>query len=428
MQLKHILYSILLFLFIFSFPIFSIINSSHIAGIFAAFSLLVIKNGNYYLKLIIRKKITVCIFLFYIAMLFYSTLNTTLLEKYDYTMQKTIINNIFSYIVCILFISLYFSIFNKDSYIEKDLSIALILQSVIILSMLLSPDIRLLIQDLIRTDDEMKRMAAYDGVRGLGLSGSIAFGLAITMGLLSYVFIYWISAFSKLSSIAKSLFFLLILIASLSAGRTSILAFIIGGIYLLINFKTIFLLRKTSKYLCIFLSMTSIIVVLLMGDTSLNNTLTRYSDYAFQPIINYFEHGSFSVSSTERLKEMYFLPEKESTIIVGDGRYSDSNGAYYMNTDSGYLRFMLYFGILGSIIPYLAFLIFCLYSAKKSQKVSPKLKYFFFLIIFMSFIFHYKAEVIFYNVAYMKIIYLLGFSYIIKESLQEKQRKQYENW
>lgn len=423
MQIKHFLYSVLLFLFIFSFPIFSIINSGHIAGIITVFSLLIVKNGNYYLKLILRKKITVCMFLFYIAMLFYSTLNTTLLNQYDYTMQKTIINNIFSYIICILLISLYFSIFNRISYIEKDLSITLIFQSIIIISMLLSSDIRLSIQDLIRTDDEMRRMAAYDGVRGLGLSGSIAFGLAITMGLLSYVFIYWISTLSKLSSIIKSLFFLLIIIASLSAGRTSILAFIMGGIFLLIKFKKLFLLRKITKYTCIFLSLIAITVTLLMNDTSLNNTLTRYSNYAFQPIVNYFDHGSFSVSSTERLKEMYFFPDKESTIIIGDGRYSDKNGAYYMDTDSGYLRFMLYFGILGSVIPYLAFLIFCLYSARVSQKISPHLKYFFLLIIFMSFIFHYKAEVIFYNVAYMKIIYLLGFSYIIKESLQKNQRK-----
>ncbi|MGF7420867.1 hypothetical protein WOB52_19765 [Providencia rettgeri] len=337
-------------------------------------------------------------------------------------MQKTIINNILSYIICLFIISLFFSIFPKDSNIEKDLSIILILQSIIIIIMLLSSEFRLLIQELIRTDDEMKRMAVYDGVRGLGLSGSIAFGLAITMGLLSYVFISWLSETSKISSIIKALLFLLILIASLSAGRTSILAFMMGGLYVMVKSKNSSSLKKLIKYLFIFSLIITLGFIYLSNDKSFSSTIDRYSEYAFQPIINYFTYGNFSVSSTERLSEMYFLPDKESTIFIGDGKYSDENGAYYMDTDSGYLRFMLYFGILGSIIPYVAFLMFCLYSAMIAGRLKSHLKYFFWLIIFMSFIFHYKAEVLFYNVAYMKIIYLIGFSYIIKESISRNQR------
>lgn len=414
-MLKNLSYSILLFLFIFSFPIINGINSSHIAAVIAIIAMILSKKSFYYLKIILQKKITIIILFFYIIMVLYSALNTTLLGQYDYTMLKTIFNNIFSYVFCLIIVSIFFSSFYENAQIEKNLSITLILQSIIIIIMLISPDIRIFIQNYIRTGDEMERMAAYDGVRGLGLSGSIAFGLAITMGLLSYIFILWLSFMYHGPIVNKILLFTIVIIASLSAGRTSILAFAFGLIYIITQSKHLHLIKNIIKYIIIF-SVTISILLFLSNNSNIEATVNRYIEYAFQPLINYIDTGSFSVSSTERLSEMYFIPEEASTVFIGDGRYSADDGTYYMNTDSGYLRFMLYFGLLGSIIPYSAFLIFCLYVANTAKKINPSLGYYFGFIILMSFIFHYKAEVLFYNVSYMKIIYILGFFYIIKES------------
>jgi len=43
---------------------------------------------------------------------------------------------------------------------------------------------------------------------------------------------------------------------------------------------------------------------------------------------------------------MYFKLDF-GTFILGTGRYSEANGAYYMDTDAGYMRVILYFGIIG---------------------------------------------------------------------------------
>ncbi|MCX3071628.1 hypothetical protein [Providencia stuartii] len=417
MNTQNILFSTLLFLFIFSFPITYGVNSSYIAAIIAFFILACSKKTRFHFKSLCRKKITIIILFFYIIMLVYSSLNTALLEQYDFTMQKTIVNGIFSYLICIIIVSIFFGFFPTTAYLENSLSLVLIFQSIIIIVMLVSPEVRISIQNIIRTEEEINRMAAYDGVRGLGLSGSIAFGLAITMGLLSYIFLTSLPKTSTFSSFTKVSVFILVFIASLSAGRTSILAFIMGFFYLLITSNRINMFKVIIKYSMLFILVITISAYFLNEYSSLSPTIYRYSEYAFQPIINYLETGSFSVSSTERLSEMYFIPDNESTIFVGDGKYSADDGTYYMNTDSGYLRFMLYFGVIGSIIPYSAFLVFCLYSSSAAQMLSSQYKYFFILLILMTIIFHYKAEVIFYNISYMKIVYLIGFYYILKSNI-----------
>nr|WP_282554685.1 hypothetical protein [Providencia rettgeri] len=344
-------------------------------------------------------------------------------------MLKTIVNNIFSFLFSIFMVALYLSIFKTNSNIEKNLSFVLIAQSIIIVLMLLSPELRELIQLYIRTEDELSRMSVYDGVRGLGISGSIAFGLSITMGLLSYVMLFWFSNYCKYSALTKFTLFLLAFIASLSAGRTAILAFILGFILIFLQSRSLKIVKNTTKYFIILLSCLSIIAYILNTSDYLAPTIDRYINYAFQPVINFLDTGSFSVSSTDKLKEMYFMPDKSSTILFGDGLYTTDNGYYYMNTDSGYLRFILYFGIFGSIIPYLAFITFCVYSLYLSKRINKNTRLFFVFIIIMTFILQYKGEVIFYNIYYMKIVFILGFYYIyLAQKIDENSTLTVSKW
>lgn len=412
MMIKNSFYSILLFFFIFSFPILSFLNSSHIAAVFCLILLIFKRNYFSYLKKIIHTKIVLVIFFCYVLMILYSSLNTAILGKNDFSMLKTIFNNVFSFIFSIFMVALYISMFNIKSNIEKHLSIALIIQSIIIISMLISPELTELIQFYIRTEEELSRMSVYDGVRGLGLSGSIAFGLSITMGLLSYIMLFWFSNYCKYSKLTKFILFFIVFIASLSAGRTAILAFIFGFFLIFLQSLNFKLFKNINKYIFISFSFFSILIYILSTSDHFSTTFERYINYAFQPVINFLDTGSFSVSSTEKLKEMYFIPNEISTVLFGDGLYTTENGYYYMNTDSGYLRFILYFGMFGSLIPYLAFIIFLVYTLRLTRKLNSNLKLFFFFIMIMTFILQFKGEVVFYNIYYMKIIFILSFYYI----------------
>ncbi|MFD1093967.1 hypothetical protein [Providencia vermicola] len=417
-MIKSVTYNILLFLFIFNIPIYSFIGSGYVS---AAISLLILVIVPGYFKNLIKlmkDKVVFMILIIYLIFLLSTISSTTFHNIYDFTIQKTIINGVLSFISSVIFSALFYSYF-KNKTIERSFYFVLLIQSFIIILMLVSPEIRNMIQSAIRSDEDIEKMAIYGGVRGLGLSDSVAFGLAATMGLLGYIFVFYLKSLKALS-IYKIIIFLMCFIAALSAGRTSFLGFVLGISILIfqsITPKTILIYLKYSILSTLVCIITYFILINL---PSIGSTIQSYSAYAFQPIINYIEYGSFSVSSTERLQSMYFLPDNATTIFFGDGKYTNSDGTYYMHTDSGYMRFMLYFGVLGSLIPYTAFIFFLYYTV---SRIKGKNKSFFVGIIILSFIYHYKGEIVFFNVNYMKIIFLLSLTYILINKMNYFEEK-----
>lgn len=90
--------------------------------------------------------------------------------------------------------------------------------------------------------------------------------------------------------------------------------------------------------------------------------------FAFEGFFSLVEKGYWEVHSNERLATMVVFPDNLKTWIIGDGYFNNplssdyfyigrGIGTYYMNTDIGYLRFIFYFGAIGTVI-------FCLYMLK----------------------------------------------------------------
>ena len=126
-----------------------------------------------------------------------------------------------------------------------------------------------------------------------------------------------------------------------------------------------------------------------------------------EPFISYKETGSFSTTSTEGLSDMYFnLTNKQ--IMIGDGYYTDPfTKKYYMSTDAGYMRFALYYGVFLSLYLYLFFLVI-LYKLFVCS-VSKLDRTFIVLACIMSFILHYKGEIIFFALGYNKVLFIMLF-------------------
>ena len=71
---------------------------------------------------------------------------------------------------------------------------------------------------------------------------------------------------------------------------------------------------------------------------------------------NFFENGSIGTSSSEVLQTMYFQVS-EKTFFLGDGYWINPNGfGYYMGTDAGYMRHILYYGLFPSLFLYLLYI------------------------------------------------------------------------
>lgn len=81
--------------------------------------------------------------------------------------------------------------------------------------------------------------------------------------------------------------------------------------------------------------------------------LDRTLNFVFELFISYEETGSLSTNSSEATLNMYVFPDNLKTWFFGDGKFINSDGSYYMYTDVGYLRYIYYFGLIGTVIYFL---------------------------------------------------------------------------
>lgn len=407
---------LLTFCFIFAFPIPVAGNAAYVAML--CFFILVFTNStalNNFLKLLKHKAFVVSLLSlsgFLAIALFVTVVN----NAFDFTIVRPLVNNIASLLACVACVAYLLTLRGRKDAADLLVSI-LVAQSMIIFLMLLSADLREVIQALVRTDAEMERMASYNNVRGLGLSGSVAFGLSVTMGFLGFILHYWLAVNkSSMSSRKAFCIFVLCLLASLSAGRTAILGYVLGFVFYLPLSGMNSFLNKFFKQLVIGVVLLAILLIYIFSNEALRDIAFFYSRYVFQFVWQYLETGSVSLSSLEKLENMYFLPP-ESFWLFGYGKYTNPDGTYFMHTDAGYMRFLLFFGIAGSVLVYSAYLVTLSTLARYSSKTLKMPLVFLLTVFLISFIFHYKGELILFSVPFMKIIFVFYMYYIGAEIL-----------
>lgn len=90
--------------------------------------------------------------------------------------------------------------------------------------------------------------------------------------------------------------------------------------------------------------------------------------FAFEGFFSLAEKGRWEVGSNELLEDMFIWPDNLKTWVIGDGYFNNplntdpyytgkiTKGLFYMRTDIGYCRFLLYCGLMG-LLAFSAFLI-----------------------------------------------------------------------
>jgi hypothetical protein len=144
-----------------------------------------------------------------------------------------------------------------------------------------------------------------------------------------------------------------------------------------------------------------------------NDTLASWYDWMMQPFMSLIESGTIQTSSTDTLWGMWFIPDP-IMILFGNGFYtSPVTGNYYMQTDVGFLRPMLFFGLFFTIILFIIPTILTLVIGTR-QRVN---RLFAFMIIFTLFLFEIKAEVVQLLIPLMFMLYIAEFVSPIKNKL-----------
>lgn len=241
--------------------------------------------------------------------------------------------------------------------------------------------------------EEMTKGRLY----GIGASLDIA-GLRF-MAVLAII-IYMVTHLSeeeekKYSLLYIAAFFIIALIGNMIS-RSTVFGVFISLAYLIITSfsrdrQTDLMRRIWKKFLLLTGALVFGAIVLYQTNSSFRNSM----HFGFEGFFSLYEKGQWEVSSNKSLIWMLknIKPENTRTWIIGDGYCGDPNndpyyigsqpkGGYYMGTDVGYMRFIFYFGILGTLV----FMGYFYQVACVCGRYFPKYKDMFFLILLCNYI------------------------------------------
>ena len=305
------------FMYIFGFNIFSVLDSTILVGLYLTGYMLVINRNmlNVFFK-IIKQRVTIRIIICFFLIIAYSLLVVGLYSTNDLTYIKTFVH---LGIVIVIGVELYsfFAIKGKNDKIVNYVIIAFIFQSIFQWICVFFPEFSKLF-DYFRSDVMLTKRIHYGGIRGIALSKSAFFTLSSSYALM--IVMFFSSKNTLFQKRFKYLFFVILLTGTFFAGRTG---------YVGLLFISIMAFNKISKIKISGKVIRSIIAII--------------------SIIFLFYFFITHSTNNERLNNSIEI-DSSKTVMFGDGQYTDTSGdkvRYYKSVDIGYMRKILFFGVIG---------------------------------------------------------------------------------
>lgn len=309
------------------------------------------------------------------------------------------------------------------STIFKYLIIVSVIQSIIMFLMLLLPNLKEFLFDIQKDDRQLLHLES-GGFRMLGFAYGVVWDLGFVQSL-SAIFIVWLipRVKSRNEIWFLSLAYIIIFFSILLSGRTGFLGIFISLIILFHNLvSNVVVIPNIRKFL------VSIIILLLVTFNLIFASLStdfkelfidKIAPWAFEMFINNQEGNGFETNSSNNLKEMYFNVPL-GTFLIGDGYYADpqDKSLYYLGTDAGYMRQLLFYGIIGSSILYFFYLLIFYKLIKSIIKYVDKSTALMFLLIGLYYFFsHIKGDLLMGGDMPLKVLFLLYFLTLSKNNV-----------
>ena len=399
---KNILFDIvILFFILYAFRLPFIYNSTILAlFLLICIHFIGIKNRISFFN---NKYFLVQLFL-YITLVILIVVTGFLHNTFDFSKFNVLISQFFSFI-CVLLL------FNKILYSTNDsnnlrytlflLFSVFFIQSIIIYLAFFNVEFRGWISQFqanVRTAGTVR-----EGVRALSLAGGQYFTLSALFCVLNVCSSFYLSKYKKLNFYSFFILQLFFVFSSTTAGRIYFIS-LPFAFFIYFAYK-----RKYSLYdlrkLIMFVTKV-IITYFLVSQISRwfdIEIFSNYIDFVFEFLINYQSTGKVDSESTNILMRMYFDLDFYS-MLYGDGMYANSDGTYYKHTDAGYMRNILYYGLLG------LFLNFSLMVCKIYPLYKNGGKVFCFIIFILLSLLHIKGEAVSHIIGIEVVLFLLFFS------------------
>lgn len=414
-MINHVLLSsnnklliIKLLLFFVLFPVSFIflpekLITPRIIGIsFILIILLSMQYKSVYIKNIVIPKLTyglLCVFVF-------CYVNSVIQNIFDYSILLMLLEYVFIYIpLASFFIRLLKFKFNY-SFIDliELITNLLLVQSFFVIIMFILP----VFQDLIFTIIHFTgKTGGFFRLRNIGITGFSAYNNGYLLGVGFYL-MSWLLVHKEAVDKKFILKWIILLLSSIIAARTSIIMILPAFLYLICFFN-----KKTVKK-AFRLLFAMIIIVVILAFQGLSEEFIFFLNWAFEMFINLFNNNNIEAVSV--IDKFYWMPPMK-TILLGDCRYLGLTSEYYMSTDAGYMRLILY---MGSFLSFFFYCVFISFFVKiiKNIKLNPKLNivdiYFFIFLFFSLFIIQYKGN-IFTDGKSVIFIFILIYSYLFQK-------------
>lgn len=349
----------------------------------------------------------------YLILTLYVYLIVTLHLTFDYTLIPTLVNVILHLLVGALIASLFIYKKRDISYVQGIIIGVFVLQSIIQIAAFISPAVHSFVQ-LFQSESTIARAELFSGRKGLALAGTVFFGLSTIYG--SAFFFIVKHCLDKGSFNVKDIILgITLLVGAFFTGRTFFVGLGISGLYFLVsNFPT---LKKVSVVIkIVMMVLLSIFLIISIMPVEIYDQIYNLILYVFEAIFSYESTGSFTTTSTSKLfGDMYFqIPL--STFLIGDGLYEGLNGGYYMATDAGYMRIVLYVGIFGLVLSVIPDIL--LMWGHKTLRTKGISLFSIFMLIYMCFL-HLKGEVFGYLITFHCVIFLYYIFSVFSTSLKQ---------
>lgn len=409
MKLSLFVQTSMLFLFVFGVPFsFVSINSSKILIILL---LLLFPFWGSFRFLVHTSTFVISVFSFLLFMCILSCAYTIFHGTLDFSVGYSyLIYAVEDFLGALLFISIFSCFSNIDNLISGIYRIC-VLQAIIIILMLVNDSFRDFIFAITDTS-ATELFERYDGFRGTGLAGSLTYDLSVflSVGFIFGIYLY-ISNISGVFYSAVTL--ILIFVSVLVTGRTGLIG-VFFGLLFLFHGAYRFPIRILKLLLISLFVFVAVIIFILSIDHSLHVLIyEKILPYAFEFAYSTNSTG-LSTESSDELQKMYFSIS-QVTFWIGDGFwFNPSNGTYYQNTDAGYMRHILFYGIFPSVLLYCFYAYLFIHVIRFNQQLSRKLMYLLLFLLF--FIVHYKGDFLLGSPMNIKIFCLL----ILAEMINEK--------
>lgn len=379
----------LFFLFAVIYPViwqfFPIAFSRLLGAVGIVYAIFTMRSA--YVSKVYREVVVGYVILIFIAF-FQSTINNVLdIEFVKHVLLLPILNLFAGYVL--------FGIVGKDGQkfgrLCDYILLAAVVQALISFAMFISPEFSNSVDSLFKYDERMEERHQTLTHRLIGI-GQAFWGAGINYGIDILILAVLPDVKGSFINKYKILYWLIaaiVVLAGILSARTFFISFIFLALYFVLMKKNIFVtIANSYKYILIipiFLLFYQVI------ETQMGSLRFReVESFTFELFNNYEESGEIESGSTNMLEGMYeILPSTNKTWIVGDGKFMNDDGSYYMRTDIGYSRQIFFYGLVG-LIPFLLVLLF-VYRTCARQYQNKAIKNFIWVLFLFELTLNFKA-------------------------------------